>query len=505
MSESTDDLSKLLSSATLVFAGTVIGSSSMLLERILVGRLLSPDAYGEFSIAIAIFTLGSTLGAAGFTQGVPRFMARFEDRRDIRGAWLTGLLFSLTFSIVIASILLLASPVIVPYLFESPESTLLFQLFVITIPLYVCFKIGVGAIRGEENTQFKVLTQNISYPLIRLLLIAALLWLGVGVIGTGIGYLVTLVAVISLTYILLNRLFPLRGGFSLHSRDMTMFSMPLVVSTIMTTLFTKTDTLMIGYFRASNEVGIYNAAYPLAGVISVVLGTFGYLYLPVASRLDNDEEGSVERVYEITTKWVFLLVLPLLTVLLAFPNEIITIMFGTDYSSGGAALSVLALGFFTNAAVGRNRETLSALGATVFILIANSITFAFNFMLNLVLIPPYGFIGAAVASASAYFVLNILIYLFLRFQFDITPFSNRSLRLYIVLPLILIPLSLFIGYWVSGSLPIIILFGLVMGVLTVFLVIAIGGLESEDIVLIEFIEDAAGTQIPYIRRYIPGE
>lgn len=502
MSVDSSDLSKLLSSAVLVFVGAFFSSLAGLFERVIIGRLLSPSAYGEFSIALAVFTLGATLGAAGFTQGVPRYMARFDDMRDIRGAWLTGMLISGGLSILIAVILVAGSPILTPRLFELDGALFLLIIFVVAIPARVVLKIGVGAIRGRENTVYKVLTQNICYPVLRISLISGLLLADIGLIGTGIGYLVALVASIVLTYYFLSRLFPLVGEFRLQGREMTVFSAPLIVSTIMAVLLTRTDTLMLGYFRPSAEVGIYNAAYPLAGALTVVLGAFGYMYLPVTSRLDSDGEGSVERVYELTTKWIYILVFPLFVLLLIYSNEIITMVFGAQYGVGGIALAILAVGFFTNAAVGRNRETLSALGATKFILVSNVVAFVINFITNLLLIPRYGFVGAAVASAGSFIALNFVVYLFLRTQFKITPFNQRSTKTFVALPIVLLPVGFVVRETLNSSLLIIISFGIISAIMTIGIVLLVGGVEEEDVVLVEFIESYANIRIPYIRQFI---
>jgi O-antigen/teichoic acid export membrane protein len=505
MSSDQGDLGKILSSAVFVFIATLVSSGAKLVERVVIGRLLTPDGYGEFSVALAIFTLGTTLGAAGYTQGIPRFMARFDDPEDVRGAWVTGLLFTTGLSVLIAILLVLGSPLIVPQLFESEEAPVLFAIFVVSIPVYVLYTVGVAAIRGQENTTYKILTSNLFYPGFRLILVTLLLVYGIGIIATGFSYLCTLLFTVVLTYVLLNRLFPIRGAFRLHTREMTRFSAPLIVSTIVGTLLTRTDTLMLGYFRSSAEVGIYNTAYPLAGVLTLALGAVGYMYLPVASRLDSDSGSSVEHVYEITTKWVFILIAPLFVTLVVFPDQIITLVFGSVYSAGGSALAILAIGFFTNAAVGRNKETLSALGETQVILVSNVVAFLANILLNLFLIPIYGFMGAAVASAASYVFLNITIYAFLRYRFGITPFTRRSRRAFIAIPAILLPLGFLVRSMVTSSLVTLVLFLIVFSLLTLAIALVVRSLEPDDILVVELIENHTNVRLRFIRQYIPNK
>lgn len=502
MSVDDRDLSKFLGSASLVVVGTLVGSSAKLVERAVVGRLLSESEYGEFTIAISILMLAGMLGAAGFAQGVPRFMARFDDERDIRGVIITGILVTVALSSVIV-VALFNSWGAVSILFDNQNSEYLFKLFVLAVPLSVVFRIGIGGIRGLENTKFKIITQDLGYPILRVVLIAIFLGFGFSVVATGYAYIISLLIFTFPVYYLLNRLLPLIGDFQLHTREMAIFSAPLVISTFMSQLLTYTDTLMLGYFRTSYEVGIYSAAFPLAVSMSLILTAFGYLYLPLTSRYDLEKGKSVGRVYEITTKWLFLSVFPIFLTLIAFPSEIISLVFGSRYSAGGVALTILAFGFFSNAAAGRNRETLSALGATNYILIANTIAFVVNIGLNYLLIPLLGIRGAAVASACSYVGLNVVVFLLLLIEFNISPITPASIRSFFGLSIFVAPLVLIARLYIPNNYISIILFGIVVGLLSVITVALIGGFEPEDEILFNFIEEKTGIEVPFIHQFIP--
>ena len=506
MAPDDSELSKLLSSASLVFMGTLIGTFGKLLERVIIGQMLSPSAYGEFSIGLTVLLLGTTLCAAGFLQGIPRFMARFDDREDVRGVWLTGAIVAGGISIAIASALFVLAPYIFPRISDSSEATGLFRLFVVTMPILVCFRVGIATVRGLENTRFKILAQNLIYPGSRLLLLVTLISVGVGVLATGVSYLLSASVSLVVVYLLLSRVFELRGSYRLHAREMVTFSAPLVVSTMASLLLTRTDTLMLGYFTTSRKVGIYNAAHPVAGALVIALSAFGYLYLPLASRLDS-EKGyeSVGKVYEITTKWMYVLVFPLFLVLVTFPGTMISIVFGPEYTAGSTALIVLSIGFFTNAAAGRNRETLSALGFTNQILLANAVAFVLNFVANLLLIPRYGYLGAAFASAFSYVSLNVVVYFVLRRRTDISPFTSSSVRAFVTLPIVLLPLSYAVRTFVGRSIPVAVAFGALSVVVTLVVVTVAGAVEAEDVILVEFVEDRIGYRLPLVRNFIPAE
>jgi len=500
------DISTLLSSASLVLAGGILGSASKLIERIIVARTFSPDAYGEVSIALTVLTFSVTMAMVGFNQGVPRYVSRFDDERNVRGVWVTGLLVPGLVSLLVVAALVLNAEWIAGRFFEGRGTPELLILFVLAIPFTVGSLVGIGTIRGLENTIYKTYAQDLFHPGVRIALLVGLLGVGLEIDAVGYAYLLTAVGFFVFTHVLLNRLMPLVGEFETHVAEMVKFSAPLVISTLLARLLTKTDTLMMGYFRPSFEVGQYSAAFPLANGMVIILSAFGFIYLPLTSRMDaNGEREEIDAIYKLTTKWIFVITFPLFVTLVLFPGDVLGAVFGSEYRQAALPLTILSLGFFTNAAGGRNRETLSALGYTGFILLTNAIAFALNFALNLLLIPRYGAEGAAVASAASYVTLNLSVIAILALKFDISPFSRWSVRTFVVLPTVVLPVAALLSRWVSLSALTLLPFMAVVGIASVYLAAVTGCLQPQDEIPLELVEDRVGITLPYLRRFIPEE
>lgn len=503
MSEGSD-LQSLLSSAGLVFVGTVLASISRMAERIVIARYLSPSAYGEVNIALAILTLGSTLALFGLNQGVTRYVSRTDSETDVRGTWMTGLLISELLCVGLVIVLFAGQDIILQRLFDSAASRRLLQLIVLALPLVVGLEIGVSGIRGMENTVYRTYAKDIAYPMSRIGLVVAVLFAGGTVASLGYAYLLAAGIGFLAATVLFNRLFPIVGAFRVRAVELMKFSAPLVLATILVTLLSRTDTLMLGYFKSSAAVGMYNAAYPLANTLVLLLASFGFLFLPLASRLDADgDREELDSVYKITTKWIFVLTFPVFLLFVSFPSEIIGIFFGERYAVAGTALAILSIGFFTNAAGGRNQETLSALGYPKYNLFTNAAAFGLNVILNLLLIPPYGYVGAAVASAVSYVLLNVLAIAVLDRYFDISPLSKWTTRTFVFLPLVLIPLSLVASHYIPLTVFTLPLVLTAFALLTLVSVTVVGGVQSEDQFLIEFVESQLGRDVPLVWRYIP--
>lgn len=499
-------LATLLSSAGLVMVGGFVAAGSRLLERVIIGRALSPEAYGTVSIGIALVAFSTTFALAGLSQGVPRFISRYDDEADKRGIWIAGLVVSGLFSLVIALLLFAGTEEILRLLFGGQDVTFVLYLFIASIPFIVVLNVAIGAIRGHENTIYRTYARDLAYPLGRVLLLSGLLLAGFGLTAAGYAYLIAAAGAAVLSHLLLGREMRLFGSFSLHTRELLFFSAPLVLSTVLTVLLGMTDTLMLGYFTNTYEVGQYEAAYPIASGMLVVLAAFGFLYLPMASRLDAEgDHEEINRLYATTTKWVYILTFPLFLVFVVFPADVMQIVFGREYVPAATVLPILAVGFFISTAVGRNRETLSALGETRAILAANAAGFTINVVLNLLLIPRLGFVGAGITSAVSFFLVHSVVLVYLKQEYDITPFSRRSVRTFVVLPATLIPLFWFFSASISLTMVTILPFLLVVGLVSIVVVSLTGGLQAEDEVAIEFVEDLIGSRVPLIRRYLPSE
>jgi O-antigen/teichoic acid export membrane protein len=500
-----EDLSILLSSATLIALGGVISAGGRLLERVIIGRALSPGAYGEVSIGLAVLSFTTTFALVGFTQGVPRYISRFEDTAAKRGIWISAMLVPGTLALIVCGVLYWHADFLASTLFERADSPQLIQLFLVAVPFVTGVKIGIGAIRGMENTIYRTYARDLLYPALRIGGLVAFLAAGWGLLAAGYAYIIAAAIALVLTHVLLHRLLPLVGPVELHISKLVRFSLPLIISTLLSALMMQSDTVMLGYFRSSFEVGQYTAAFPLAKGMLVILSSFGFMYLPLASRLDaEDDREEIDRIYKTTTKWVYVGTFPAFVAFFIFPGDVLRIFFGPEYTSGALALRILAVGFMLNAIGGRNRETVAALGYTNYVMLGNGVAFLVNIGLNLLLIPRMGFIGAALASAAAFFTVNVVICGLLIVKFDISPFSKWSVRAFTSLPLLLLPATL-ISRYVNLTAYSLLPFLIFVGLSAIAIVGVTGAFQPEDEVVVEFIESHVGVRIPLVRSFLPSE
>jgi len=196
----------------------------------------------------------------------------------------------------------------------------------------------------------------------------------------------------------------------LLTKELLLFSLPLLGITVLSILTLYADTILLGFFKSPAEVGLYNAAYPLANFITVPYTAFLLIYTPVASKLfSRNKLDEMRRNHIISAKWITSITIPLFLLLLLYPDILIGSLFGGAYISSAPILRILAIGFMINIALGPNVGDMLALGKASIIIWAVLVSTVLNISLSVILIPPLAITGAAISSATSMIVSNFLV------------------------------------------------------------------------------------------------
>src|SRR5439155_6073224 len=91
---------------------------------------------------------------------------------------------------------------------------------------------------------------------------------------------------------------------------------------------------------------------------------------------------------------------------------------------------ILALGYYAQGAFGFNGTTIMVYGRVAYILILSGLAVALNLTLNLLLIPRYGALGAAIGTAATLLAHNLFKQIGLWLASGVTPFDRRYTKIY---------------------------------------------------------------------------
>jgi O-antigen/teichoic acid export membrane protein len=501
-------LQKITRGTAIVFLGTIVGMLFFFGGKVLVARFFSPSEYGIYSLALVILNIAVLVSTVGLQAGSARQIAFY--RGKAKAAKVQAIVFSslqivLLASILLAVVLFFTSGVIATQLFHEPGLALPLKIFSVAIPFLVLIYIFSSLFRGFDEVKpkayFEDILRNGLFPLFLLPIILLGLPFLTGIYAFSASIIAT--SIVFAVYTLKRSPFTMRGySFSgTEAKELLLFSLPLLGVVMLGQVIHWTDTLMLGYFKTSDIVGIYNSAIPLAQLIPIALASMGFIYVPIASQLYSQGLTSeMKRTYQVLTKWIFSVSLPLFLLLFLFPETILNFFFGASYVQAALALRILSLGFILHTFFGANGMTLLVMGKTGLMAVVALLAAGLNVILNIILIPLWGITGAAIASLVSYFAANVFCSVKLYQLSKIHPFTRNYLKPVIaclVIVAIIFVLSrslLVVSYWM---LPIIFILFLVVYGLSLLLTRSI---DKEDIALLLAMERRLGMNLSGVKK-----
>jgi len=483
---------KLLAGGGLLFIGLIVELGVSFFAKALIARVLGPVNYGGVSLGVTTLGLVSTITLLGLHTGVGRYLPRVDSKAERRGILLSAFQIVVPVTTVAGVLVFVFAEPIAKHVFTDTSTSIYIRIFGLAIPFAAVMKLTIGVIRGLQRSAPKVVVQNITPPVTRFTAVAVAVLFSAGAIGIATAYAVAYViaAVIGLYYVitrteLLENIKPIYMYGELLS-----FSVPLVISAAMGFILTDLDTFMLGYFSTTRDVGVYNVVYPLAQILTTGLTAFAFLFMPVLSKLDAEGATSeMCRTYQIVTKWIFMGTFPIFLVVALFPEMTIRVTFGSEYMEGATALTLLAVAYFTHTIAGPNGNTLTSIGRTQLIMWDNLAVGVLNAILNLVLIPEYGYFGAGVATAVSYVVLNILYSAQLYRATQIHPFTSALVYPSLIASVLMSIIYLGTTNFLTVTLPILIMMFLIFILLYALIIFRFGGIEEEEVALVLSFED----------------
>lgn len=200
-------------------------------------------------------------------------------------------------------------------------------------------------------------------------------------------------------------------------------SFPLAVSSIMIGIYYNLDMVMLGYMKPESDVGVYNAAYKIFLFGIVPFGLIFSAFFPTLSRVGLISSREFKDTMINYAKFVIGSGIVIGVTLLFFSERIVLLVFGESYLASSLPLSILAVNAIVisfNVFLG---NPMMAWGKQKEYAIAISFGALANIILNLILIPKYSYIGAAIATLISEITVFIgLFYLFNKFTAEL--FTN---------------------------------------------------------------------------------
>ncbi len=385
-----------------------VTSSSHLLLLPIYTRALSTEAYGVLDFLTITANLVCIIVSLEITQGFARFYCDAKSDEDKKGYASTTLWFSLAVYSLFLVISFVFSVELGQYVFESPGYDHVIQVAALAIWGKGIFSLVQNQLRYELRPKHYAFASLVYIIILLVTVVVLLVVLNFGVMGVFIAQLAA-----SLSGLMVGIYFTRSSYRWIFDRDkcveMLRFSLPLVLSSAGVFFALYMDRIAIKSLMSMNDLGVYSVGYRVATVISLALTGFQMALTPLIYRNYKNESApkEIEQIFRVFVA----LVCPIILVATIFADDILSLMATPDYASAHQVVFVLGMAFvFSNIYLFAPGVWIAK--KTGWITLINLVVAGINLVLNYVLIPYFGILGAALATClSAFIGLSLYIIL----------------------------------------------------------------------------------------------
>lgn len=392
---------------------TLAGQTSLLLFQLLGARLFGPATWGAYAFGLSVLEILGRLSLAGSDKGILIFVAARRATGDVAGAdraIATGVRLSLVIGVGLAIVVAAASGAIGAY-YDEPSFAVALRYLSPAIPMIALTTVLLAATMALKTLRYNLLVKGMTEPGLRVALVAI-----AGVTMSGVAPLASVhvaaaAGTVAVAIWSFSRLYHLRHTLERIARapfdgPMVKYAIPLAAAEFVNSFLAQTNVLILGKFRAAEEVGIYAACVVLATAVSFIRGAFDTVLAPVAAEAwakgDRPRLASNVKLY---SRLVLLFATPLCSLFVVGGPALLE-LHGPAFVRGSVSLAILAFGHLLNASLGLVGWVLLASRRSKTVLLNNVAVFALNVVLCVVLVPKMGMAGAALAATLSIVALH---------------------------------------------------------------------------------------------------
>jgi O-antigen/teichoic acid export membrane protein len=235
-----------------------------------------------------------------------------------------------------------------------------------------------------------------------------------------------------------------RRTISFPLKEVFGFSFPLLTANFVFLIRNQLVIVFLEYFGSTLDVAAFRAVQPVGDLNTVVIQSFAFLFMPLMARMfAREDQKAIDDLYWQSAIWIALISFPIFLLTFSLAQPLTVLLFGERYAESGVIMAVLAFGYYFNAALGFNADTLRIYGRLRYTVSIDFLAMLISVSFNLVLIPRYGAIGAATGTCVTLVLYNILNHIGLKFGTRINLFEWHYLRVYISIVLGTLGLTIF--------------------------------------------------------------
>jgi O-antigen/teichoic acid export membrane protein len=374
-----------------------------------LAHTLSRTEYGALAVLITAIALVTGVTQFGLSASFFRaYSYDYESHRDRLGVISTVVVLLSLISIPATIAAVLTAPWLSELLFGSPSFSDAVRLSALAVLLQNLAVPGFAWLRAENRAvSFSSLSiVNLLFNLAATIMLVGVLHMGIAgaLLATGGGYAVVVICMLPVLL--------LRAGLRLHfaiAWNVLSFGLPNVANIVSVWVLQLSDRYLLAHLGSLAQTASYSVAYSLGGVLGVVvLAPFQLAWPSVMFTIAKRDDAA--RLFQLIFRWYSMVLLFAASGLSVVGAIVLDLLFPPAYHSAAPIIPIIALsimfygaGNILGVGFGIKRKVWSAITFTTLAALV-------NVGLNLLLIPLYGSMGAALSTLIAYAALALIRY-----------------------------------------------------------------------------------------------
>ena len=363
---------------------------------------LTPDEYGLWSLVLTTCSLSLTFTSLGLGGALSRFLPSDKSKENIQEGFYSVLIIKTLLSLFLSiSFFVLSKIFLSDYFNNNIELIKITSLLILVTTIQPVYSRLLKILRKIKTLSIIKIAEG--YGLV--ILYASILFNGYGLIYILYSYLFVKIGII---IFLIIYLWPKTGikwpKFSFIKR---IFFLWLTYATFSISFWivNLSDRYIIVYLLGASSMGIYSAAYAIGSIPHMISSLINFIMLVALSELyDKGEFEKVKTHLRYSAKYFFGLTIPFMIGSIFCSKELLRILSTEEISSNGwfivpiISISYLFLGIYNLL-----NYILFITKKTKILAVVWIVAMPLNIILNFLIIPYYGLIGAAITTALSYF------------------------------------------------------------------------------------------------------
>lgn len=435
---------------------------------VVLARLLSANDYGLLYLSISIFTFATLMGKVGLGNSGARYITDYTEQDPGQIPHIVETVaISLAITLGVVAFGLVALREQIATVMGNTELQVLLlvgTLFVVTSGLVDSGRKLCQGFKKIEWAAYIKLVDAVLRPVIAIGLVLA----GFGVIGALAGYIISSLIAAVVAVVFIYHLYTNSYRSEIESglrRRIAEYSLPIALTANSDTLLKRVDIILIGVFLTPLSVSYYVVAKQLMTFLKTPANSLGFAITPrYSEQIHRGNLDTASRLYSEALTSTLAFYVPAAVGLVIVAEPTLTLVFGPEYAGGVVVLQILTIYLVGQTVSYITSGGLDFLGQAKHRAYAKAGTAILNLILNILLIPTIGIIGAALSTVGSYSLYVLLTVYLLHLELDLNwiEIGQRCLKVAAVTTLMAISVLPFVS--------------LVNGFISLIAVVSLGGL-----------------------------